>query len=213
MVSSFFDLLFLFKNKPIFRELVNNMNTPYYPIQFKKIFYKIFQKNNTMMIPISKRLKKLCQIHNVKNIWMRPNPIDEKKFFFINKDMKFRLRNELTNFSNKDIILTHIASFMRQKNHIFVLDVLKNLPDKFKLYLGGPVESFEHKKNFNLVKEKITQLNLNNRVILFKGFVFNIEDYIKLSDVFLFPAWNEALGTPILEAQACGVPVVAFLIM
>ena len=57
MVSSFFDLLFLFKNKPIFRELVNNMNTPYYPIQFKKIFYKIFQKNNTMMIPISKRLK------------------------------------------------------------------------------------------------------------------------------------------------------------
>ena len=46
---------------------------------------------------------------------MRPNPIDEKKFFFINKDMKFRLRNELTNFSNKDIILTHIASFMRQK--------------------------------------------------------------------------------------------------
>ena len=123
--------------------------------------------------------------------------------------MKFRLRNELTNFSNKDIILTHIASFMRQKNHIFVLDVLKNLPDKFKLYLGGPVESFEHKKNFNLVKEKITQLNLNNRVILFKGFVFNIEDYIKLSDIFLFPAWNEALGTPILEAQACGVPVVA----
>jgi glycosyltransferase involved in cell wall biosynthesis len=32
-----------------------------------------------------------------------------------------------------------------------------------------------------------------------------------LSDVFLFPTWNEALGTPVLEAQACGVPVVANL--
>ena len=30
-----------------------------------------------------------------------------------------------------------------------------------------------------------------------------------MSDVFLFPTWNEALGTPVLEAQACGVPVVA----
>ena len=38
-----------------------------------------------------------------------------------------------------------------------------------------------------------------------------MDEYIKLSDVFLFPTWNEALGTPVLEAQACGVPVVANL--
>ena len=36
-----------------------------------------------------------------------------------------RLRNKLTNFLPKDIILVHIASYMRQ-NHIFLLDVLKN---------------------------------------------------------------------------------------
>ena len=41
----------------------------------------------------------------------------------------------------------------------------------------------------------------------------NIDEYIKLCDVFLFPTWNEALGTPILEAQACGVPVVANLML
>ena len=32
-----------------------------------------------------------------------------------------------------------------------------------------------------------------------------------MSDVFLFTTWNEALGTPVLEAQTCGVPVVANL--
>ena len=148
----------------------------------------------------------------VKNIWMRPNPINENKFFYIDKLEKHKLRNKLTNFSKKDIILTHIASFMKQKNHIFLLEVLKKLPEEYKLYLGGPVQNDEHKKNFELVKNKITKLNLTDRVVITKGFTTKIDKYIKLSDVFLFPAWNEALGTPILEAQACGVPVVVNLI-
>ena len=41
---------------------------------------------------------------------------------------KLKLRNKLTNFSNDDIVMTHIATFIRQKNHIFLLDVLKKLP-------------------------------------------------------------------------------------
>ena len=204
---------FYLKKKPIFRELVNNMATPYYPVQFKKIFRKIFQTKNTMMIPISKKLEELCKIHDVKNYWSRPNPIEEDKFFFVDKDTKYKLRNSLTNFSNKDIVLTHIASYMKQKNHIFILEILKRLPDNYKLFLGGPVVNSEHEENFKLVEDKIKELNFSNRVFLNRGFIKNIDEYIKLSDVFLFPTWNEALGTPILEAQACGVPVVANLML
>jgi glycosyltransferase involved in cell wall biosynthesis len=208
---AFLTYYFYLKKKPVFRELVNNMNTPYYPIQFEFFFKKIFQNENNMMIAISKKLENLCKVYKVKKIWSRPNPINEKKFFLVNKFEKLRLRNKLTNFSNQDIILTHIASYMYQKNHIFLLDVLKKLPKKYKLYLGGPVQNHEHKKNFELVKNQISKLNLKDRVILTKGFKTNIDEYIKLCDVFLFPTWNEALGTPILEAQACGIPVVANL--
>ena len=62
-----------------------------------------------------------------------------------------------------------------------------------------------------MLQNKIDELDLKDRVILTKKFIENIDEYIKLCDVFLFPTWNEALGTPILEAQACGVPVVANL--
>ena len=109
------------------------------------------------------------------------------------------------------IVMTHIATFITQKNHIFLLDVLKKLPKKYKLYLGGTVENNEHKINFENIQKKINEFNLNDRVILTKRFLENFDEYIKLSDVFLFPTWNEALGTPVLEAQACGVPVVANL--
>ena len=144
---------------------------------------------------------------------MRPNPINENKFFQINKEKKIELRNKLTNFSKDDIILLHFASYMKRKNHIFLLDVIKKLPKNYKLYLGGPVENKEHKEVFRIVKNKIKELNLEERVILNKGFKPNIDEFIKMSDVFLFPTWNEGLGTPILEAQACGVPVVANLML
>jgi len=129
----------------------------------------------------------------------------------VNRIEKLRFRNKLTNFLDDDIVMTHIATFIKQKNHIFLLDVLKKLPEKYKLYLGGTVENDEHKINFELVQKKIKELELDNRVILTKKFLDNIDEYIKLSDIFLFPTWNEALGTPVLEAQACGVPVVANL--
>ncbi len=208
---AFLTYYFYLKKKPIIRELVNNMSTPYYPIQFETFFRKVFQRNNCLMIAISKKLEELCINHKVKNIWMRPNPINENKFFIIDGVEKLKLRNKLTNFLNDDIVLTHIATFISQKNHIFLLDVLKKLPENYKLYLGGTVETNEHKINFDRVQKKINELDLNDRVILTKKFLKNIDEYIKLSDVFLFPTWNEALGTPVLEAQACGVPVVANL--
>ena len=206
---AFLTYYFYLKKKPIIRELVNDVKTPYYPIQFKATFKKIFQRDNTLIVAISKKLEKVCRFNKVKNIWMRPNPVDENKFFRVNKEKKIKLINKLTNFSKNDIILLHIASYMERKNHIFLLDVIKKLPKKYKLFLGGPVENDEHKKNFMIIKRKIKELNLEERVILKKGFVQNIDEFIKMCDVFLFPTWNEGLGTPILEAQACGVPIVA----
>ena len=83
-----------------------------------------------------------------------PNPINEDKFFFINKNYKQRLSNKLTKFSEKDIVLVHIASFMRQKNHIFILEILKELPSNYKAYLGGPVANSDQERNFQLVQDK-----------------------------------------------------------
>lgn len=205
----FLTYYFYLKKKPIIRELVNDVENPYYPIQFKGFFKKVFQRNNTLIIAISKKLEELCTICKVKNIWMRPNPVDENKFFQVDMEKKYELRNKLTNFSKNDIVLLHFASFMERKNHIFLLDVIKKLPNNYKLFLGGPVENDEHKRIYTIVNQKIKELNLEERVIIKKGYVQNIDEFIKMCDVFLFPTWNEGLGTPILEAQVCGVPIVA----
>ena len=50
---------------------------------------------------------------------------------------------------------------------------------------------------------------MNDRVQIHTGFVENFDEYIKSSDIFLFPSKAEGLGTPLLESQVCGVPVIS----
>ena len=195
------------RNKPIIRELCNDMNNPLYPIQAQNYMRPIFKKNNTLIIAISKRLEILAKKFDLKNIWQRPNPVDENKFF-IDYKKKYFLRNKLTKFNQDDVVLNLVANFIDRKNQLFALDVLSLLPKKFKLILAGPLKTENNMYHQNLLN-KITSLRLNDRVEIQTGFIDNFDEYLKCSDVFLFPSKAEGLGTPILESQACGVPVVS----
>ena len=54
----------------------------------------------------------------------------------------------------------------------------------------------------------ICDLNLENNIKLV-GFVNNPYDYMKKSDIFVFPSLYEGLGNSILEALACGLPIIS----
>lgn len=194
-------------NKPVIRELCNDMPNPLYPIQAQKYMRSVFKKNNTLMVAISKRLEILAKSFDVKNIWYRPNPVNENEFF-IDFKKKYLLRKQLTKFNSDDVLLNLVANFIDRKNQLFALDVLSLLPKNFKLILAGPLK-MENNEYFRLIEDKIDKLQLAERVDLQTGFVNNFNEYLKCSDVFLFPSKAEGLGTPLLEAQACGIPVVS----
>ena len=201
---------FSIKNKPIIRELCNDTDNPLYPIQFQKYMKFIFKKNNTLMVAISKKLELVARDFEVQNIWQRPNPVNKNKFF-INFEKKYYYRKNLTSFNKNDILLSLIANFIDRKNQLFVIDVLKLLPKNFKLIMAGPLKN-DNKDYFEMILKKIKDFNLLDRVEIQTGFVENIDEYIISSDIFLFPSTAEGLGTPLLEAQICGVPVISNLI-
>jgi L-malate glycosyltransferase len=45
--------------------------------------------------------------------------------------------------------------------------------------------------------------------VTFTGGIDNVEHYLQASDCFVFPTENEAFGVSLIEAMACGLPVVA----
>lgn len=196
--------------KPLILELCNNMTDPSPFVPFFRTVSRADLRKGTVIVAISEELAQMCGKHGYEaNVWSRPNPIDESRFYF-------RASSEgmsRTCFSAEDKVLVYIAKFWPQKNHIFLLEVLARLPEKYKLVLAGPLipsgaNAARDTLTVAAIKNRIAELGLAGRVELITEYVES-ERYIGGADVYLFPASNEALGTPLLESLACGVPVIA----
>ena len=143
----FATIIFSLLKKPIIRELCNETNYPMYPIQIHSLISNVFKNSNTLIIAISKRLYDVAKKFNPYAIWLRNNPVDEKKFH-INYDNKIYLRKKFSPFNENDNVLAIIANIIPNKNQLFCLKLLNQLPENYKLIIGGPLKD-ENKKYFN----------------------------------------------------------------
>lgn len=110
--------------------------------------------------------------------------------------------------SDKKVIMTvgRLDSYQRKKGFDEVLevlpDLLKDTPNLIYLIVGdGP----DHKR----LREKVRRLRLERHVV-FAGAISEEDKlkYYSLADVFVMPSSCEGFGIVILEALACGVPVI-----
>jgi glycosyltransferase involved in cell wall biosynthesis len=58
------------------------------------------------------------------------------------------------------------------------------------------------------LREMVARADMEDRV-LFCGDVGNVHEYLQAADAFVFPSENEAFGVALIEAMACGLPVIA----
>ena len=111
-----------------------------YPIQIHSLISNVFKNSNTLIIAISKRLYDVAKKYNPYAIWLRNNPVDEKKFY-INYDNKIYLRKKFSPFNENDKVLSIIANILPRKNQLFCLKLLNQLPENYKLIIGGPLKT------------------------------------------------------------------------
>jgi glycosyltransferase involved in cell wall biosynthesis len=101
-------------------------------------------------------------------------------------------------------IIVHVASFVKEKNHRFLIDVFKRyieLGGTGTLWLvgAGPLT--------NDVKSYAQSLGTDSRIV-FWGARRNAVEIVKAADIFILPSLIEGMPGVILEALSCGVPVV-----
>ena len=162
---------------------------------FGKLVEKIMVNLTDKIITVSKKTKTdLMAVKSSEKSVVIPNGID---FNYINKinpsdeksDIIFAGR--LIKEKNVDILIKTIAI------------VKERIPDIKCFIIGdGP----ERAKLERLVQE----LDIQNNVS-FKGFMKNYNDlisYMKASKVFVLPSTREGFGIVVIEANACGLPVV-----
>lgn len=112
------------------------------------------------------------------------------------------LRNELS-LKADDYILFSVGELIERKNHIVVINALKKLNNPHIHYViaGDGVL-------FDSLKEKVKKLELENQVHLL-GYRTDINRLCNASDVFMMPSLQEGLSVALMEAMACGKPVIA----
>lgn len=103
-------------------------------------------------------------------------------------------------------LLAVVAQLIARKGHRYLLEALPGIlaaqPDARVVLFGqGPLE--------DALRDEVARRGLAERVV-FAGFRDDLERLLPCLDLLVHPAEMEGLGVSLLQAAACGVPIVAF---
>ncbi len=120
-------------------------------------------------------------------------------------DCRQRIRSEL-GVLQSDFVLIYVAELIKNKNQGKLIDVVEKLQQKgkdVKLVLVGP----DH--NNGAFQNYAVQKRLGDKVI-FTGWRNDVRELLHAADLCVASSVREGFGLNLVEAMACGLPVVAF---
>ncbi|MBN2570313.1 MAG: glycosyltransferase [Deltaproteobacteria bacterium] len=155
--------------------------------------------------------KIICISHAVKKFVVDNEGISRKRVHVIYNGIESpgeredRLSRVALGIDDKDIVIVTVASLVPNKGHKVLLDAFHVLSLKHEnvrlLLIGDGILR-------NELERYAERLNLYDRVI-FTGVSSDVYLLLRLSDIFVLPTVErEGLGIAIIEAMACGLPVV-----
>lgn len=175
----------------------------------ERFLYKFVIKglrNATYLITDSEHTKKdLMELLHIpeEKIAVIHLGVDVEVFFSENAKGKKNKQN----MQRQENIILYVGSETKRKNlsTLFkaVAEIKKQLPNIQLVKIGVPEDKKEHEKLQSLAKK--LQITEN---IMWKGYVENLVVEYRKATVFVLPSLYEGFGFPIIEAMACGCPVI-----
>ena len=170
-------------------------------------FIPVVAKKAKIIITVSENSKKDIIKHfkiNENKIRVIPSGVSEKFRPITNEEELEPVRKKY-NIDSK--IILYVGNLEPRKNLVRLIEAFHTLVKKYnvnrKLMLVGP-KGWGYKNIFKRIKE----LNIQNE-ILYIGYVPTEDIHLlyNCADIFAYPSLYEGFGFPILEAFACGIPV------
>ena len=159
--------------------------------------YKFNHKNIKRILCVSEMIKKITQrnIINKDRAVTVYSGIDTNRFEGEQKSLK-----NLLSLDDKKPLVGNTSAIAPHKDYYTFLRCAELLPNLNFVIIGdGPMELE--------IKNYVQTKKLMN--VFFTGFLSNLNEYMKSLDLFLITSETEGLGTSILDAMICKVPVVA----
>jgi len=141
-------------------------------------------------------------------IHLIPNGVDTALFAPVNAERKSFLREKL-NLPPAAIIAIYTGRLVSYKGLPLLLNVWDEIRSRHEnviLLLAGTGGLDIHNCEAEL-HDHVTSAGLEKHV-WFLGSIQNIPEYLQAADLFVFPTENDAFPSSLIEAMACGLPVV-----
>lgn len=128
--------------------------------------------------------------------------VDLDKFFPVNESVKKALRKSL-NLPEDRILILSVGRFVSAKGFSYLAASAEYLPDNASIVIvgDGPQRGDLLEVHKGLIEKKI---------LILPGKSVDTSKYYQASDVFVLSSVYEPLGQTLLEAAACGLPVISF---
>lgn len=135
-----------------------------------------------------------------------PNGVDEKNFF-PDKQTGLAVRKQY-GISDQEIVIVSTNRMEPVKGMTYLMDAIPLILDKYNQVTflvagdGSQLEKFE---------DKMKKYTNNSRKVIFTGRLTNqeIKRVVNAADIYVQPSLMEGCSIAIIEAMACGKPVVA----
>lgn len=169
---------------------------------YKKYLQNKINKNATNLFACSENAAKWLYKNKYKEAVIIKNGIDVEKFQY-NSEKRNKIREEL-GVSENTILIGHVGSFSKVKNHKFLIDVFdeyqKEVNDTKLILVGEGILQEE-------IKKKVELYGLENKVE-FLGKRMDTDYIYSALDIFVFPSYFEGICTAMIEAQSEGLPII-----
>ncbi|MGG3839736.1 glycosyltransferase family 4 protein [Paenibacillus thiaminolyticus] len=173
----------------------------YYPVE------KLLARSTDCLITINQedyrlavrrrfKAKRIEHVHGVG--------VSGERFYPALPEDKASLR-ERTSFDRNDILLFYAAEFNRNKNHQLLIHALARIRERapqVRLLLAGEGALLEACQSVSV------KLGVD-RHVHFLGYRNDIPDLLRMSDIAVSGSLREGLPVQMMEAMACGLPVIA----
>jgi glycosyltransferase involved in cell wall biosynthesis len=144
--------------------------------------------------------------HKIHHI---PNCVDTSIFRPVNLSGKLEIRKNL-GLPQKDVLVIYTGRLVSYKGLFTLLksweQVCKEHGNASLLLVGGG--SLDIYNCEDDLRDYVQRNNLQD-CVSFIGEVQNVSHYLQAADIFVFPTEKEAFGISLIEAMACGLPVIS----
>jgi glycosyltransferase involved in cell wall biosynthesis len=163
------------------------------------------------LVSFSSRIIAVSRIVKRRFVWLKKdivetiyNGVDTHKFSPGSSQGDLRKKFRI---DSQDIVIGTVGRLSPEKGLEYLIsairDVVNEYPQTKVLIVGDGDEKYRLS-----LQEKVKELELSSH-IFFVGFYEDVPQILKCMDIFSLPSLFEAFNRSLLEAMACGLPVVA----